>query len=157
ALDLEVANRDLESFSYTIANDLLSSLLSIGENAKFIQDLYCNKQDDVQCAAYARQIYEKAKNLGQLVGIMQHFFRPTRSALTRETIDLSEMAGSAAAYLRKMKPERRVSLQIADGIMANGDRNMLRVVLTNLFDNAWKHTGTRDEAVIEFGMTDVDG
>src|SRR6516164_1434012 len=46
AFDLESANRDLESFSYVIADDLLKSILSIGENAKSIQDMYCGKQDE---------------------------------------------------------------------------------------------------------------
>jgi DNA-binding response OmpR family regulator len=156
ALDLEAANRDLESFSYTVANDLLKSLLSIGENAKSIQDIYSKNQDD-PCRSYTHQIYEKTKKLGQLIAIMHDFFRPTRDELHRETINLSEMAGKTAENLRMAKPERRVNLKITDGIKANGDRNLLKVALDNLLDNAWKHTGTREEALIEFGVTEVDG
>jgi signal transduction histidine kinase len=53
--------------------------------------------------------------------------------------------------LRIHEPERRVTFDIADGIKVNGDAGLLRVVLANLFGNAWKYTGKRDEAVIEFG------
>jgi len=156
ALDLEVANRDLESFSYTVANDMIKSLLSIGENAKSIQDIYCKDQDD-PCRSYTRQIYEKTKKLGQLIGIMHDFFRPTRYELHRETINLSEMAGKTAEDLRFAQPERRVILRITEGIKVNGDRNLLQAALYNLLDNAWKHTVWCEEAIVEFGVADVEG
>jgi two-component system sensor histidine kinase/response regulator len=156
ASDLEAANKDLEAFSYAVANDLLKSLLSIGEYARSIQDIYCSKMDE-QCRTYTHQIYEKTKKLGHLIGIMNDFFRPNRVELHPETIDLSKMAAKTAEKLRMTKPERRVKFRIIDGIMANGDRNLLQMVLDNLFDNAWKHTVKREEAFIEFGFTEVEG
>src|SRR6185369_6077706 len=86
AAELEVSNRDLESFSFTVANDLLKSLLSIGDNANAIRDFSCDK-DDEQCRSHARRIYDKTKHLAQLIGVMHEFFSPTRSELHRETID----------------------------------------------------------------------
>lgn len=156
AADLEAANRDLEAFSYTVSNDLLKSLRSIGDYARSIQDLYCSKLDE-QCRSYTHKIYEKTKQLGQLISIMHDFFRPTRGELNPETIDLSEMAGKTAEKLRMTKPERRVNFKITEGIMVNGDRNLLQMVLDNLLNNAWKHTGKRDDALIEFGVTVVEG
>jgi len=55
------------------------------------------------------------------------------------------------------EPERRVTFRIAEGAVVNGDANLLRVVLNNLLGNAWKYTGMREEAVIEFGVTQFDG
>ncbi|HET7238851.1 MAG TPA: response regulator [Terrimicrobiaceae bacterium] len=154
--ELEVANKDLESFSYTVSTDLLKSLMSIGDNAHAIREMICNKQDE-QCISYARRIYEKTKHLGELIGVMHDFFRPTRSELHRETIDLSKMAGDTAKKLQRTKPDRRVKFRITEGIMANGDRGLLQVVLHNLLDNAWKHTVEREEAVIEFGAKEFAG
>ncbi len=156
AAQLEVLNRDLESFSYTVSNDLLKSLMTIGDNAHAIRDMICTKQDE-QCVSYTKRIYEKTKHLGELIGIMHDFFRPTRSELHRETIDLSGMAGNKAGKLRMTKPERRVEFRITEGIMANGDRDLLQVVLDNLMGNAWKHTGKCELAIIEFGVTEVEG
>jgi len=156
AAELEVANMDLESFSYTVATDLLKSLLSISENAKSIQELHCSKQDE-QCRSYTRRIYEKTKQLGQVIGIMNDFFRPTRKELHREMIDLSRMAGETADNLRNTNPKRLVKFKIIEGIMADGDKNLLQVVLNNLLDNAWKHTGKCEEAIIELGVTEVKG
>jgi len=156
ASDLEAANRDLESFSYTVSNDLLKSLMAIGNNARAIQEIVCVKEDE-QCRSYTRRIYDKTRHLAKTIGIMHVFFRPMRIDLHRENIDLSEMARNTAENLRKKNPERRVTLLIADGIKVNADRSLLQMILNNLLDNAWKHTGKREEAVIEFGVTEVDG
>ena len=156
ALDLEAAYADLEAFSHTVANDLLQSLLSIGENAKSIQDMYCGTQDE-KCRVHTHRIYEKTKQLGQLIGMMHDFFRPTRSELQRSMTDLSALANETADQLRKAKPGRRATFRIQPGVMVNGDRNLLRVVMENLFDNALKHAAERDEAIIEFGVADTGG
>jgi light-regulated signal transduction histidine kinase (bacteriophytochrome) len=156
ALDLESAYKDLEAFSFTVANDLLKSLMSIGENAKSIQEMYCTKQDEI-CLSYTKQIYEKTRNLGQLIGTMHDFFRPTKVEIRRESVDLSRIVGETADRLRMVKPERRVTFLIGNGIEANGDRSLLQVVLEHLLDNAWKHTDKMEEAVIEFGIIEVNG
>src|SRR6185369_6375566 len=150
------ANRDIESFSYTVSNDMLKSLMTIGDYARSIQDFSCDKNDE-QCRNHARRIYDRTKHLAELIGIMHDFFRPTRSELQREQIDLSDMAGKTAERLRLSKPERRARFLISEGIMVKGDRNLLQVVLDNLLDNAWKHTNKCEEADIEFGVTDVEG
>jgi signal transduction histidine kinase len=70
---------------------------------------------------------------------------------------MSAMAQAAAAELKLAEPERRVSFRIAEGVTVDGDANLLQVVLDNLLGNAWKYTGRQEEALIEFGVTEVDG
>ena len=156
ASELEAANRDLETFSYAVSNELLSSLLAIGSHAQAIQELICSKENE-QCRSYTRRIYEKTKRLGVLIGIMHDFFRPVKIEIHPETFDLSRMAGKTAEKLRMMKPNRRVNFSITDGIMVNGDIHLLQTVLDNLFGNAWKHTAKCEVAIIEFGVTEVEG
>jgi signal transduction histidine kinase len=67
------------------------------------------------------------------------------------------MAHEVAAELKLSESGRRVTFLITDGLSADGDGALLRVVLDNLLGNAWKYTGTRDEGIIEFGTTEVDG
>jgi light-regulated signal transduction histidine kinase (bacteriophytochrome) len=156
ASDLEAANRDLASFSYTVSNDVLTSLLLIGDYAYAIRDFSCDKGDEL-CHRNANLIYNKIKYLGTLISMMHDFFRPMRIDLQHEDINLSEMAANTVEKLSKSNPERRVTFRIAAGIRVNADRNLLQMALGNLLDNAWKHTAKCEEAVIEFGVNEVVG
>jgi light-regulated signal transduction histidine kinase (bacteriophytochrome) len=156
AADLEAANRDLESFSYTVSNDLLKSLIAIGDYARSIQDFSCGYADEL-CKSNARRIYDRTRHLADLIGIMNDFFRPMRIELHREAIDLSEMVRKTAEKIRLTSPERRVTFRITDGIKVDADRQLLQIALNNLLGNAWKHTAKREEAVIEFGMMTIKG
>lgn len=155
AFDLEAANRDLERFSYAVSNDLLKSLMSIGDNAKAIQQLVC--REDEECRKFTKRIYDKTKKLAKLIGVMHDFFRPTRSILRPEPLNLSQLAYQTAEHLRKSKPERRVTFSIADDLKVNADKDLLQTALHNLLENAWKHTSHRESAVIEFGSAEVEG
>ncbi len=156
AAELDVANGDLEAFSYTVANNLLKSLMSIGSNARKIEEIIC-KSGDEQCHSYAKRIYDKTRQIGELIGTMHDFFMPMRTELRRETIDLSEMANQVAVHLQLSTPDRQVTCKITAGITVNADKNLLQIVLTNLMGNAWKHTDQQKEAVIEIGLQDDAG
>lgn len=155
ASNLEAANRDLSSFSYSVSNDLLKSLLAIGDYAYAIRDFSCDKGDEF-CHKNANLIYNKIKYLGALIGTMNDFFRPMRLDLRRETIDLSELAADTAEKLQNKSSARRVTFRIAEDITVNADRMLMQIVISNLFDNAWKHTASSEEAVIEFGMKEAE-
>jgi light-regulated signal transduction histidine kinase (bacteriophytochrome) len=71
-------------------------------------------------------------------------------------VDLSEVAKDIAAELQKRQPERQVEFVIAEEVTADGDPEMLRVVMENLLSNAWKFTGKRAIARVEFGVTSKD-
>jgi signal transduction histidine kinase len=95
--------------------------------------------------------------MNRLIDALLDFSRLIRAELCRETVELSLLAHEVAAELRLSEPGRRVEFRIADGIMADGDAALLRAVLDNLLGNAWKYTATREEGVIEFGATIVNG
>jgi signal transduction histidine kinase len=64
---------------------------------------------------------------------------------------------AVAAEFELAEPEQRVTFRISEKLTAEGDAGLLRVVLDNLIGNAWKHAGCREGAVIEFGVTEVEG
>jgi len=80
-----------------------------------------------------------------------------RVEIRHEKVDLSKTAEEVVMGLSVSEPKRRLTLRIAEGVVADGDANLLRVVLDNLIGNAWKYTGGREDTVIEFGVTEVDG
>jgi light-regulated signal transduction histidine kinase (bacteriophytochrome) len=95
--------------------------------------------------------------MGQLIDDLLKLSHVTRSTLKRESVDLSVMSRSIASEYRKNQPGREVEFIVQEGLSANGDVRLLKVVLENLLGNAWKFTGTKTTARIEFGQKVVEG
>jgi signal transduction histidine kinase len=89
----------------------------------------------------------------ELISSLLEFSRVTHTALRRERIDLSGMAGAVTGDLRLAAPQRAVEIRISKGITGNGDPGLWRSVLDNLIGNAWKFSAGREQTVIEFGRT----
>jgi PAS domain S-box-containing protein len=156
AAELEEANRELEAFSYSVAHDLRKPLTTINGYCEVIREL-CGDKLDEQCKAYLQEAYDGTWRMNRLIDTLLNFSRVTRIELRREAVDLTAMAQAVAAELKHAEPSRRATFRIAEGVSVTGDAGLLHVVLENLFGNAWKFTGMREEAVIEFGMTEIDG
>jgi PAS domain S-box-containing protein len=156
AAELAAANLELEAFNYTVAHDLRQPLNAISSYCQVFKEL-CSDNLDEQCRRYLREAYDGTLRMNRLIEALLNFSRMGHVEPRRETVDLSAMAHEVAAELQLTEPERRVTFLIADGVSVDGDAALLRVVLQNLLGNAWKYTGTRKEAVIEFGITEVDG
>lgn len=155
AYELETVNQELEAFSYTVSHDLRTPLTNINGYCQLVQEL-CSANLDERCREYLREIYDGTLRMNKLIDTLLNLALLTHSDLHRETIDLSEMARAVAAELKMRETERSVIFTIADRLTVNGDPKLLRVVLENLLGNAWKYTGKREDAVIEFGATEVD-
>ena len=156
AAELEEANRELEAFNYTVAHDLRKPLTVINSYAQAIKEL-CGNMLDENCTGYLEEAYKGTLRMNKLIDALLNFSHMAHIEPRREKVDLSAMAHEVAAELKLSELERRVTFLIADGLSADGDGALLRVVLDNLFGNAWKYTGTRDEGIIEFATTEVDG
>ncbi|HEY4743760.1 MAG TPA: CHASE3 domain-containing protein [Desulfuromonadaceae bacterium] len=156
AAELEEANRELETFNYTVAHDLRQPLNIVGSYCQVIGAL-CGEKLDEQCREYLRETYEGTLRMNRLIEALLNFSRMARVELRRERVDLSAMARDVAEELKQAEPGRRVELQITGGVHIHGDANLLRVVLANLIGNAWKYTAMREEAKIEFGVMEVEG
>ncbi len=156
ASELEAANRELEAFNYTVSDDLRKPIININSFCQVIQEL-CGDKLDERCSGYLQKINDWTLQMSHHIDTLLNFSRLSSSDLRRETVDLGELAKSVTAELKMAEPERRVTFRIAEGLTANGDPHLLWVVLENLLSNAWKYTGRREEAVIEFGMTEIEG
>ncbi len=156
SVELENANLELEAFNYTVAHDLRKPLTVVNCCCQEIQELHGDKLDE-QCKRYLQEAYDGTLRMNRLIEALLNFSRMGHIEPCRETVDLSAMAYEVASELKMAEPGRRVTLLIVGGVSADGDANLLRVVLDNLLGNAWKYTGTQDEGIIEFGTTKVDG
>ncbi len=156
AIELEIANREMEAFSYSISHDLRTPLTVINGYCQMLRDL-CAAQLNEQCLGFIQEIQDGSGRMNELIDTLLNLCGLARRELQRETVDLSGIAHLVAADLALTDLKRKVSFQIANGISVNGDAKLLRVVLENLLGNAWKYTAHRDEAVVEFGLVDIDG
>lgn len=153
---LEVANRELEAFSYSVSHDLRAPLRSMDGFSQALLEEYAGTLD-AQGTDYLRRIRAASQRMAQLIDDLLELARLTRSEIRREPVDLSGLARGVAADLQKAQPGRRVNFRIADGVIAEGDPRLLRVVLVNLLGNAWKFTARQPRATIEFSMNQSDG
>jgi PAS domain S-box-containing protein len=153
---LEAANKELDAFSYSAAHDLRAPLRAIDGFSRILLDKYPDRLDDLG-KDYLHRVGAAAKRLEQLICDLLNLSRVTRAEMRHETVDLSALAEAVAAELRQREPQRRVEFVIDRGVIVGGDARLLRSALENLLGNAWKFTGTRDAARIEFGADQSDG
>jgi len=157
AAELEAANMQLEAFNYTVAHDLRQPLNLLNSYCQIIEKLLSDQLHE-ECLGYIRDARKVALRMNQLIGALLRFAHLGRVAPHRERVDLAMLAQEVAQSLKLTDPERPVEIRIAkSGIMAECDANLLRIVLDNLIGNAWKYTHTKEKAVIEFDVSDLNG
>lgn len=153
---LETANRELEAFCYTVSHDLRSPLTNISLTCQVITQLWQDRLDE-HCTGFIQDIAKTTERMDHLITSLLDFSRISRCNLDLKEVNLSELAQDIAAEHQINQPNRHVEFNIAEGITVNGDENLFRVVLVNLIGNAWKYTSKNETAIIEFGMTELDG
>jgi signal transduction histidine kinase len=151
--ELEIANQELEAFSFTVSHDLRSPLTNIHGCSQVLLGPWGDRVDS-ESRGLVKNIYDEAERMNQLIATLLNFSRLSRSEISRGMVDLSELAQAVAAQLRMSGPERRAMVAITDGLTADCDARLLRVVLENLLGNAWKYTARKEEARIEFGRVE---
>jgi PAS domain S-box-containing protein len=148
--ELEAANRELESFSFSVSHDLRAPLRGISGFGRALEEDYGARLDP-QGLDYLHQVQNSARQMAELIDALLGLSRMMQAPMHRTPVDLSALARAVADDLRKSAPDRQVEFVIEPGLAAQGDRAMLRAVLANLLDNAWKFTRKVPQARIEFG------
>jgi PAS domain S-box-containing protein len=156
AARIEAVNKELEAFSYSVSHDLRAPLRHVDGFSQILLEDYAEKLDE-QGRRYLQQVREASQQMAQLIDDLLNLSRVTRTELRREVVDLSQMAEQIAEMLKKTQSDRVVEFVVEKGLAAEGDPRLLRVLLDNLLGNAWKYTGKRPWARIEFGRTMRDG
>ena len=154
AFELETANRELEAFNYSVSHDLCAPVTVVTGYCDLLMEM---AELGEQPKRYIREIRVASKQMERLIGTLLEFSRMSRCAMSREEVDLALIARRVALQMEMADPERRVSFALAAELKARGDARLLEVVLTNLLGNAWKYTGKRETAHIEFGSAEMEG
>lgn len=147
---LEAANKDLEAFSYSVSHDLRAPLRHIDGFSQMLLESSFEKLDDAGKSAL-HNIRNAAEKMGELIDGMLNLSRLTRQDMKRENVDLTMLAREIEQDLRRLQPDRRAEVVVAEGLRCFGDGALLRAVLDNLIGNAWKFTSRLDTARIAVG------
>jgi len=150
------ANRDLESFSYSVAHDLQAPLRAINGFSQLVVEDHGARLDDAGRALLDR-IGAGALRMSSLIDALLGLARLTRQELLREKVDLSQHASAVAQQLKATHPDRAVEVVVQPGVIAEGDPHLLRALLENLIGNAWKFTEKKASARVVFASAVRDG
>jgi light-regulated signal transduction histidine kinase (bacteriophytochrome) len=154
-LQLEAANRELESFSYSVSHDLQAPLRVINGFSQVLWDNYQPNLDD-RGRHYLQRIKANSKRMSDLIDALLQLSRVTRTQMQSVKINLSEMADDIIEELQAAEPDRQVEVVVTPDLHTKGDPQLLRIVLNNLLHNAWKYTSKRSLAKIEFACHSQD-
>jgi signal transduction histidine kinase len=149
--DLSSANKELESFAYSISHDLRAPLRGIDGFSQMAIEEYGDKLD-AQGRSYLERVRAAAQRMGSLIDDILELSRVSRQTLHRESVDLGRIATELLDEIRQTDAERRVEAAITPDCVTEGDPKLLRILMQNLLENAWKYSAQQAEARIEFGQ-----
>lgn len=154
--ELEAANQELASFCYSVSHDLRAPLRRIEGFSRLLNDTVQDSVDE-QTQHYLRRIGAGTHEMAQMIDSFLRLSRATQGELQVEIVDLTAAVEKLYRDYRERDPEREVVLKVQDNVRAPVDRHLFNMLLSNLFDNAWKYSSRVDRAEIGFGFEEVDG
>jgi two-component system, sensor histidine kinase and response regulator len=147
---LEAANRELEAFNYSVAHDLRAPLRGIDSFSQLLIERYSHRLDS-EGLAYLNRVRSAAARMSQLIDALLSLAQVGRGQLQPLDLDFSHLVQSVAAELASANPGRSVPVAIAPGMRAYADPRLLRIIVANLLENAWKFTARRQRPAVEVG------
>jgi PAS domain S-box-containing protein len=153
---LASANKELESFSYSVSHDLRAPLRGIDGFSRALEEDYGERLDG-EARGYITRIRNATQRMGQIIDDLLLLSRVARSEIQRETVDISALAREVDAALRTAEPFRELVFRVQEDLRVEADGRLVRLLLENLLGNAWKYTSRNARAVVEVGASDGQG
>ncbi len=152
---LEVANQELEAFSYSVSHDLRTPLRAIDGFSHILLDNYAGKLDD-EGKRLLGVVRENTGRMAQLIDDMLKFSRTGRMELASSRINMEKMARDVFKELQPSDADSKLQLEIEPLPPASGDSAMMHQVFVNLLSNAIKFSRAKETPVIRVGATVKD-
>ncbi|WP_240523314.1 PAS domain S-box protein [Polaromonas sp. AER18D-145] len=147
---LATANKELESFAYSVSHDLRSPLNTIHGFSQLLAKIDAEHISE-KGKHYLNRIGVGVMQMGELIEGLLTLAHLSREQLKLEGVDLSALARRIENECREREPGRQVEMTVQDGLIAQGDPRLLSAVLQNLLANAWKFSSKQLQARIEVG------
>ncbi len=140
---------ELEAFTYSVSHDLRAPLRSIDGFSQVVIEDYSADLDE-KALDYLYKVRAATDRMALMIDDLLILSRATQADVVTSDVDISELAEEVAQSLKDKDPERKATVKIQKRMTARTDPVLIRVVLENLFGNAWKFTAGRKAAKIEF-------
>lgn len=154
--DLERSNQNLEAFVYSVSHDLRAPLRAMSGFTDALVEEYGDRLDETG-RGYAARVVAATERMGNLIDDLLRLSRVIRAKMHLERVNLSAEVTDISNNLQRREPDRHARFLIQDGVWAMADGALIRTVLENLLENAWKFTSGRAQTCIEFGTTPAAG
>jgi PAS domain S-box-containing protein len=148
--EIELANRNLTSFTDYVTHDLRSPLRALTGYSGLLLDQGADALGE-DGRLYAGRIATASRQMSMLIEDLLVLARATRATMHLQAVDLSAEVDDIAGQIQREEPGRDVRFIIQPLVQVRADPSLIRTVLRNLVENAWKFTSRRDHALIEFG------
>ncbi|MDY0151181.1 MAG: ATP-binding protein [Candidatus Cloacimonas sp.] len=153
---LEQANSEMQAFAYSVSHDLRSPLRGIdGWSQALLEDFGAELNETAK--GYLDRIRSEAQRMYDLIDALLKLSRISKREVNVESVNLSVIAAALVAKQRELYPQRKVVVNIQPDVIVSGDKIMLETLMDNLMDNAWKFSGQKDVAQIDFGTIITEG
>ncbi len=153
--ELEIANQELEAFSYSVSHDLRAPLRALEGFSAILSAEW--EEANPTARHYIGRIQEASKRMKELIDALLELARVSRTPIRKIEVNLSELSQDIIVALQQVEAHRVVEWHVQDHLCVQGDPRLLRAVMENLLGNAWKFTRVQSPAIIELGMKQADG
>jgi len=147
-LQLDAARRQLQLLTDTVTHDLRAPLRTIEGFAALVADSAHDRLDERERGQLQR-VREAAARMNSLLEALAEFSRATNAPLQPVEVDISLIAEWVLADLQAAEPGRNAQVSVQPGLSASGDERLLRLMLVQLLNNAWKFSATSPVTRIE--------
>jgi PAS domain S-box-containing protein len=145
---LQMLNRELDTFAYSVSHDLKSPLRSIDGFMHLLQEQTSGRTTEDDQALMGR-VMASTRRMGGLINDLLALARVSQTQLQPTAVNLSELAEEVIQQEKLRDPEHRAEVQIEPGLVAECDARMAHIVLENLLGNAWKYSAKTANPRIE--------
>ncbi|HTH78072.1 MAG TPA: PAS domain-containing protein [Ramlibacter sp.] len=153
---LKRATEQMRAFSYSVSHDLRSPLERIAAFAQLLESEIGGRPAD-RAMHYVARIRANAQEMSQLIDALLSLAHVAELDMARGPVNLSGLAAEILERLEVTQPHRPVRWSVTPGLVVTGDVRLMRSVMENLLDNAWKFTSKTEHAVIEVGGSQERG
>ncbi|HEY6900033.1 MAG TPA: PAS domain S-box protein [Puia sp.] len=152
---LEVANREMEAFAYSVSHDLRAPLRGVVGFASILDEDYGSRLDE-EARRITQVIKNSALKMGYLIDDLLAFSRTSRQDIVKTNIPMQSMVSGVIEELAAGTEEHSVEWTVKDLPLVKGDIGAIRQVWVNLISNALKYAGKRETTLIEIGSFSRD-